>query len=229
MLIQARFREAIARGDVTLTFRRWRRCQVVAGRVYRTAAGRIHIDAVDVVDPDRITARDVRAAGFESRADLFAALRGPADLPVYRIRLHAAADDDPRDTLAAIAVLSDEERAALDVRLDRLDRAAGTGRGRARCCTPSRRGRPCEPPTSRPTSAGRRSLSSSTCASSRTSVSRSVSNGATGFRRVGRPTCQGSTEMTSGEVFGRGVEHDVENRRVLARKRGVERGTDLVG
>ena len=55
MLIQARFREAIASGAVTLTFRRWKRPQVVAGNTYRTAAGRIVVDAVHVVDPERIT------------------------------------------------------------------------------------------------------------------------------------------------------------------------------
>ncbi|MDQ1433573.1 MAG: hypothetical protein QOF59_389, partial [Actinomycetota bacterium] len=46
MLIQARYRDAIVNGDVTLTFRRWKRPQVVAGSTYRTAAGRIVVDAI---------------------------------------------------------------------------------------------------------------------------------------------------------------------------------------
>jgi len=125
--MQARFREGIEHGDVTLTFRRWKRCQVVPGHVYRTAAGRLHVDGVDVVDPDRITARDARAAGFGSRAELLAELRGSPDLPVYRIRLRPAGDDDPRDQLASDAALSAEDRAALDARLDRLDRAGAHG------------------------------------------------------------------------------------------------------
>ena len=64
MLIQARFADSIASGAVTLTFRRWKRPQVVAGNTYRTAAGRIVVDAVDVVDPDRITDADAKRAGF---------------------------------------------------------------------------------------------------------------------------------------------------------------------
>jgi hypothetical protein len=127
VLIQARFREPIARGEVTLTFRRWKRCQVVAGNTYRTAAGRIVVDAVDEVDPGRITEADAVRAGFSSRVDLLAALRGGPDLPTYRIRLHAAGNADPRAELAVSAALTAEERTAIDRRLERLDRASSHG------------------------------------------------------------------------------------------------------
>ena len=92
MLIQARYRDAIVNGEVTLTFRRWKRPQVVAGNTYRTAAGRIVVDAIEVVDPDRITNADARRAGFATRAELVGELRGPPELPTYRIRIRAAAD-----------------------------------------------------------------------------------------------------------------------------------------
>ena len=84
VLMQVRFRDAVADGTVTLTFRRWKRPQVVAGRTYRTAAGRILVDAIDVVDPARITTTDARRAGFATRAELLAELRGTDDLPTYR-------------------------------------------------------------------------------------------------------------------------------------------------
>ena len=58
VLMQVRFRDAIASGAVTQTFRRWKRPQVRAGRTYRTAAGRIVVDSIDVVNPARITAAD---------------------------------------------------------------------------------------------------------------------------------------------------------------------------
>src|SRR6478736_5427492 len=99
MLIQIRFRDAIASGAVTLTFRRWRRPQVVAGNTYRTAAGRIVVESIDVVDPDRITSADARRAGFGSRAEVLAALRGEPGLPVYRVRFRAADGPDPRAEL----------------------------------------------------------------------------------------------------------------------------------
>jgi hypothetical protein len=127
MLFQIRFRDAISSGAVTLTFRRWKRPQVVAGNTYRTAAGRITVDAVDVVDPARITAAEATRAGFGSRAELLGELRGTADLPTYRIRFHAAAGPDPRSVLAATVALSDDEVADLQQRLARLDRASSHG------------------------------------------------------------------------------------------------------
>ncbi len=127
VLIPARFRDPIARGEVTMTFRRWKRCQVVAGHTYRTAAGRIVVDAVDEVEPDRITEADAKRAGFASRADMFATFRGDPGLPTYRIRLHAADGPDPRAELASSATLTTEERAEIDRRLQRFDRASPHG------------------------------------------------------------------------------------------------------
>jgi len=127
VLIQAHFRDPIARGEVTLTFRRWKRCQVVAGHTYRTAAGRIVVDAIEVVDPRHVSDADATRAGFASRRELLAALRGDPGLPTYRMRLHAADGADPRTDLAMSAPLTDEERRMIDGRLERLDRASTRG------------------------------------------------------------------------------------------------------
>jgi hypothetical protein len=127
MLVQARFRDSITAGAVTLTFRRWKRPQVVAGNTYRTAAGRLVVDAVDVVDPDRITDADAKRAGFSSRAELLRELRGANELPTYRIRFRPAVGPDPRALLAATVTLSDDEIAELRRRLERLDRASSHG------------------------------------------------------------------------------------------------------
>ena len=127
MLVQARFREAIASGAVTLTFRRWKGPQAVAGNTYRTAAGRLVVDAVDVVDPGRITDADARRAGFSSCAELLRELRGANDLPTYRIGFHPAVGPDPRALLAATVTLSEDEINELRLRLARLDRASSHG------------------------------------------------------------------------------------------------------
>ena len=127
MLIQARYRDAIVNGEVTLTFRRWKRPQVVAGNTYRTGAGRIVVDAIEVVDPERITNADARRAGFATRVEVVAALRGGPDLPTYRIRIHAAADADPRALLAATVELTPGEADDIARRLARLDRASSHG------------------------------------------------------------------------------------------------------
>jgi hypothetical protein len=127
MLMPMRFRDGVARGEITLTFRRWKRLQVVVGNRYRTAAGRIEVDKVDVIDPGRITNADARRAGFASRTELLAELRGADDLPTYRIRFHAVAGPDERDTLAASAALAPDEVAEITRQLDRLDRASAHG------------------------------------------------------------------------------------------------------
>jgi hypothetical protein len=114
-------------GSITVTFRRWKRRQVVAGNTYRTPVGRIEVTAVDVVDEDEITEADAGASGFASAEALRAALVGDPGLPIYRICFRKAEGPDPRDELAAAADLGDEERAEIDRRLDRLDRASKHG------------------------------------------------------------------------------------------------------
>ena len=119
--------DGIRTGAITVTYRRWKRRQAVAGHVYRTAAGRIAVDAVDVVELDQVTDAEARASGYESAAALVGDLRGTPDLPVYRIRFHHLDELDPRDELAAYADLSAEDRAAIAARLARLDRASRHG------------------------------------------------------------------------------------------------------
>jgi hypothetical protein len=127
MLIQLRYADPIARGEVTMTFRRWKRPQVVAGNTYRTGAGRIVVDSIDVVDPNRITGADARRAGFANKAEVIAELRGSDDLPTYRIRFHPAEGVDPRTVLSENGRLSPEDVENIRTRLTRLDRASSYG------------------------------------------------------------------------------------------------------
>jgi hypothetical protein len=127
MLMPMRFRPGVESGAITVTFRRWKRPQVVVGNTYRTAVGRIVVEAVDVVEPARITKADAKRAGFATPADVARELRGTPDLPTYRIRFRLADDPDPRAQLAANAALTDAEIADLTRRLERLDRASSHG------------------------------------------------------------------------------------------------------
>lgn len=127
MLLERRAREGILSGSVTVLYRRWRRAQVVAGRNYRTAAGLIAVDAMEIIDPARLTDADARLAGYTSADELRADLRGTANDPVFRLMVRPAAGPDPRDALAADADLSPEAVADLDRRLARLDRAGPRG------------------------------------------------------------------------------------------------------
>jgi len=127
MLFEQRFWPLIADGTVTVTFRRWRRCQAVAGRRYRTPGGIIEVERVDVIEPATITDRDARRSGYASGDAVRADLRGEPSSPVYRVQFHAVDEPDPRAELAATSELTDADRAEIDKRLDRLDRASSHG------------------------------------------------------------------------------------------------------
>ncbi|MCC6961236.1 MAG: hypothetical protein IT301_15430 [Dehalococcoidia bacterium] len=127
MQFEARFRHGIASGEVTLTFRRWKRNQVVTGNTYRTATGRVVVDEVSVIEPATISNEEAVLAGYESAAVLLADLRGDGSLPVYRVRFHAAPGEDSRDLLAADAALDASSLATITHRLERLDRASPSG------------------------------------------------------------------------------------------------------
>jgi hypothetical protein len=124
---QQRYGPAIADGSLTLTFRRWTRPQVIAGRRYRTAAGMLEVEAIDEVAPDDITDADATRAGYPSAAALVADLRGAPTTPLYRVRFHGVGGPDPRDTLAAADAIGPGDVAELDRQLERLDRATSAG------------------------------------------------------------------------------------------------------
>ncbi|MEQ1785860.1 MAG: ASCH domain-containing protein [Acidimicrobiales bacterium] len=127
MLFEQRFWEPIARGEVTVTFRRWKRRQALAGRRYRTAGGIIEVDAIDVIAPEEITDADAVAGLYPSAEAILADLRGTPDLDLYRIRFHLVTEPDPRAVLAGSADLSPDDAAEIDRRLERLDRASSHG------------------------------------------------------------------------------------------------------
>lgn len=127
MLIEKRLHGGIQDGSITVMFRRWRRRQVTAGNVYRTAAGRILVESVETVPVSRIRRADAVAAGYRTVAEAVADLRGdPAD-PVYLLRLRPATEPDPRAVLASAANLSTSDIATITARLARLDRASARG------------------------------------------------------------------------------------------------------
>jgi hypothetical protein len=127
VLWEARFGPLIADRSVTVTFRRWKRPQAVAGRRYRTPGGIIEVDRVSTVEPTAITRRDARHAGYQSTAALVADLRGDATIPVTRVEFHLVDEPDPRTTLAADDRLSAADVADIDARLERLDALSSHG------------------------------------------------------------------------------------------------------
>ncbi|MGH8838129.1 MAG: hypothetical protein ACRDVO_02535 [Jiangellaceae bacterium] len=127
MLFPKRFWPGIADGSVTLTFRRWRRQQVLAGRRYRTPAGLVEVTSVTIASPDEIRDDEARRAGHRDAASLVAELPDRPDSDLFRIEFHAVTEPDPRAVLAASADLDEGAIAEITRRLDRLDRASSYG------------------------------------------------------------------------------------------------------
>ena len=114
---------AIAAGEVTVAFRRWKRPMAKAGGTQHTAAGVLAFDAVDRVE--RITPDDARRAGFADPEAAWAMLRG-REGDLYRITLRLAGPD-PRIALREDAALTAADRADIAARLTRLDHASSHG------------------------------------------------------------------------------------------------------
>ena len=126
MLLPPKVAHGVADGSVTLAFRRWAKPDVKVGSQFRTVAGVIRVEEVEVVDPGEITDEDAHRAGWPDAARLLRQLDKVEQPTTYRIRL-AWAGPDPRIALRENADLSDEDVAAIDAKLERLDQASSHG------------------------------------------------------------------------------------------------------
>ena len=120
MLIRQKILEGIAGGDLTLAFRRSNKPAVKPDAVFKTAVGLIRVVSIVGTDPARITDADARRAGYPDAESLRAELDARAEGPTFKIRL-AYAGADPRLALRARNKISPEERAALLLKLGKLD------------------------------------------------------------------------------------------------------------
>lgn len=86
-------RPAVLSGDITVSFRLWRRPQVKAGGRYRVAGGQIEVDSVEVLPFAAIDDADLGRSGEADLESLRrrAAHAGPVhdDTLLYRIEFHA--------------------------------------------------------------------------------------------------------------------------------------------
>jgi len=115
--------DKIARNEVTLAFRRWKRPTVKAGGRVRTASGVVRIGDIATVDMSSLTDKDAIAAGYPTLAALKDMLRPDDGTPVYRIELNGI-EADGRVALRGAALLSDEDWHVLTTRFARWDKSA---------------------------------------------------------------------------------------------------------
>jgi hypothetical protein len=125
MLLDRDTLDRIARGEVSLVFRRWRRPTVRTGGTLLTAAGQLEIGSVAVVEIDAVTPEEASRAGYASKDALLAELGRWPNGDIYRIELRALRPD-PRVALRE-APLDERQTADLRQRLNRLDAASRDG------------------------------------------------------------------------------------------------------
>lgn len=134
MQFRKRDKEAIARGELTLTFRRWRRPQAKVGGRYRAGEQVIEVTSVEQVDPEAITIADAQSAGHDSPAAVLDSIRqsqrrsADSDAPIYRVAFRCLGSrPDPRSALAADTSLDAEELGGLIDRLGKMDARSSRG------------------------------------------------------------------------------------------------------
>ena len=85
-------RDDVTGGDITVSFRLWRRPKVKAGGRYPVGPVHIEVDSVELIPFSAITAADVRRSGEPDRETLRrrAAHAGPIDdgTLLYRVEFH---------------------------------------------------------------------------------------------------------------------------------------------
>lgn len=126
MLLPPKVSAGVADGSITLAFRRWRKQDVLPGAQFKTAGHVVRVEAVDIVDQAAITDAEAVLAGHQDAEAVRKRLAGDETWETYRVRL-SYAGPDPRLALREDTALTDEDVAALDARLERLDRASSHG------------------------------------------------------------------------------------------------------
>ena len=124
MLFKQAILEGIARGEVTLAFRRWKRPSVVAGTRLRTALGVVRIGDVAPIDETELSEAAARSAGYASLAALEKDQRSDGERTLYRIEIDGI-EADERVALRESTTIDAGDFAALMDRFRRWDSACG--------------------------------------------------------------------------------------------------------
>ena len=125
MLLDRDTLDRIARGEITLAFRRWRRPTVRSGGTLLTGVGQLRLGDVAMVDVTSISEEDAARAGYDSKGELLRELHRRPEGEVYRIEL-GGIGVDPRIALRE-AEPDGRQIADLRKRLDRMDAASPDG------------------------------------------------------------------------------------------------------
>ncbi|WP_048648653.1 hypothetical protein [Nitratireductor soli] len=124
MLFKQAILEGIARGEVRLAFRRWKRPSVVAGTPLRTALGTVRIGNVAPIAETELNETAAQSAGYASLAALRQDLRSDGERTLYRIEIDGI-EADRRVALRENTTIDTADFTALTDRFQRWDAACG--------------------------------------------------------------------------------------------------------
>ena len=123
MLFTAATLRGLVDGRVRCTYRRWEVVRPKVGSRFTTSAGVVEVTSITPADQQQLTERHAADAGFGSVAELikWCSAKGQGDL--YRVGI-VLTGPDPRVALRGADELDSGDVAALNTKLDRMDRAA---------------------------------------------------------------------------------------------------------
>ena len=123
MLFTAATLRGLVDGRVRCTYRRWEVVRPKVGSRFTTSAGVVEVTSITPADQQQLTELDAADAGFDSVAELikWCSAKGQGDL--YRVGI-VLTGPDPRVALRGADELDSGDVAALNTKLDRMDRAA---------------------------------------------------------------------------------------------------------
>lgn len=126
MLFKSRFHEGIREGRITTTVRIWKRPHVKLGGRYALGDGAIVVDRMHEMRLEDVTPAIARRSGFASVVDLLKIAKHGEGERVFVIDFHYD-DSAPARPAPETGPPAAEELAALDRKLDAMDRRAPDG------------------------------------------------------------------------------------------------------
>ncbi|WP_149240502.1 hypothetical protein [Dyadobacter sp. 32] len=127
MLFKQKDLEGIKAGNITLSFRNWKKLSVNVGSEIKTTVGVVKIGSIREVKLEDITDEEAKAAGFASAKSLTGLLASQKEGKIYKIAV-TYLQEDPRIELREQNVITEEEFNEIRKALENLDKFSKVGK-----------------------------------------------------------------------------------------------------
>ena len=127
MLFKQKDLEGIKAGNITLSFRNWKKLSVNVGSEIKTTVGVVKIGSIREVKLEDITEEEAKAAGFASAKSLTGLLASQKEGKIYKIAV-TYLQEDPRIELREQNVITEEEFNEIKKALENLDKFSKLGK-----------------------------------------------------------------------------------------------------